>query len=271
MPKISPHAVIDPKAAIAADVEIGPFCLIGPQVTIGPGCRLVSSVTIMGHTTLGRDNIMHPNCVLGGPPQDKKYRGGATRLEIGDANIFREAVTIHVGTENGGGVTRVGNNNFLMVNSHLGHDVQMGNNCLLANNVMLGGHCICGDNVNMMGGAAVNHLVTIGDLAYVCGYSRIHYDVPPFCKVDGPDLVRSINSVGLRRAGYAPADIDALEDAHRALFASEQPLAVTIAEFDMLNGINPHVKRLIEFLQRRGTSRHGRHLESEMRRRAEQH
>jgi UDP-N-acetylglucosamine acyltransferase len=262
MAKISPHSVIDPKASLAEDVEVGPFCMIGPDVVVGPGTRILSHAVIAGHTTIGAENVIHPNCVLGGPPQDRKYRGAPTRLEIGDNNLIREGVTIHLGTEKGGGVTRIGNNNFLMVNVHAGHDVQIGSNCLFANNCMLGGHVICGDNVNMMGGAAVHHLVTIGEYAFIGGYSRIHHDVPPYCKVDGADVVRMLNAKGLKMNGFPDGDIEALEDAYRTLFSREKPLAVAMAQFDTNNGLSPLVKRLIDFLERRTHSRHGRYQES---------
>ena len=262
MPKISPHSVVDPKASLAGDVEVGPFCLIGPDVVVGPGTKILSHAVLTGHTTLGANNVVHPHCVIGGPPQDRKYRGAPTRLEIGDNNLFRESVTLHIGTEKGGGVTRIGSGNFFMVNVHAGHDVQVGNNCVLANNCMLGGHVICGDNVNMMGGVAIHHLVTIGEFAYIGGYSRIHHDVPPFCKIDGADVVRTLNAKGLKMNGISEADIEALEDAHRTLFGREKPLAVAMAQFDTNNGVNPLVKRLIEFLERRTSSRHGRYQES---------
>jgi UDP-N-acetylglucosamine acyltransferase len=117
----------------------------------------------------------------------------------------------------------------------------------------------------MMGGAAVHHLVTVGEFAWVGGYSRIHHDVPPFCKIDGADIIRTLNAVGLRRAGYSEPDIEALEEAHRQIFSREKPLAVAMAQFDVSNGINPHVKRLIEFLDRRTHARHGRHQEQMLR------
>ena len=262
MPHISPHSVVDPKACLAQDVEVGPFCTVGPDVVVGPGTRLISHVVLTGHTTLGENNVIHPNCVIGGPPQDKKYRGAPTRLEIGDNNLFREAVTVHIGTEKGGGISRIGHNNFFMINAHAGHDTQIGDHCMFANNVMLGGHVICGDHVNLMGGAAVHHLVTIGEFAFIGGYSRIHHDVPPYCKVDGADVVRTLNAKGLKMNGYPDADIDALEDAYRTLFSREKPLAVAMAQFDSNNGINPLVKRLIDFLERRTNSRHGRWQET---------
>jgi UDP-N-acetylglucosamine acyltransferase len=274
--KISPHAVVDPKAEIADDVEVGPFCVIGPHVKIASGCRLLNRVTILGRTTIGKDNIIFPNCVLGAAPQDKKFRGEDTRLEIGDNNAFREAVTVHVGTEMGGGLTKVGDNNLLMVNAHLGHDVVVGNSCVLANNVMIAGHVHIHDYVAMMGGAGVHHFVTIGEHAYIGGYARIHHDVPPFVKVDGSDDVRGLNKVGLRRAGYSEADVEALDRAYRNLFGRRKPFSVALKEYDALlagtgngNGnaaaeeINPQVRRMVEFLQRRNQGRHGRYLESQ--------
>ncbi|HEV8605924.1 MAG TPA: acyl-ACP--UDP-N-acetylglucosamine O-acyltransferase [Tepidisphaeraceae bacterium] len=261
--RVSPHAIIDPKAQIAEDVEIGPFCVIGPHVRIDRGCRLHNSVTIVGHTTIGQGNVFHPQCVFGGPPQDRKYKGQPTRLEIGNNNIFREHVTVHIGTERGGGITRVGNNNMLMVNSHLGHDVQLGSNCILANNCMIAGHVIIGDNVAMMGGVGVHHFARIGKFCFIGGYARIHHDAPPFCKLDGADEMRGLNIKGLRAGGFADDDIAALEEAYGRLFArkSEEPFATVLESFDVENGLNQHVKHMVEFLQQRDLGRHGRYLQ----------
>src|SRR5690554_1124704 len=131
MPTIHPMSVVDPNARIADDVEIGPFCVVGPDVEIGPGCTLSTHVTLLGRTTIGSGNTFYPNCSVGIPPQDKKYRGGNTSLEIGNNNSIRENVTIHTGTEKGGGVTRIGSGNLLMVNAHIAHDVILGNNCII--------------------------------------------------------------------------------------------------------------------------------------------
>jgi len=262
-PKVSPHAVVDEKAEIAEDVEIGPFCVIGPDVKIASGCRLLNNVTVLGNTTIGKDNIFFPNAVIGAPPQDLKYKGAPTLLEIGDGNNFREAVTVHTGTEKGGGITRIGNFNLLMINVHLGHDVQLGSRCVIANNVMIAGHVVIEDNVNMMGLVGIHHYVTVGRFAYLGGAARIHHDVPPFVKVDGDDKVRQLNTLGLRRAGgFSEEDITALRDAVRKLwFGEKKNFAKTLAEFDLMNGINPHVKQMVEFLQRRDKGKHGRYLE----------
>ena len=262
MAKISPLSVVDPKAQLADDVEVGPFCVVGPDVQIDSGTKLLSHVVITGNTRVGRDNVFHPHCVIGSTPQDKKYKGAPTRLDIGNGNQIREAVTINIGTEKGGGITKLGNNNLLMVNVHLGHDAQFGSNCILANNTMIAGHVICGDGVNLAGGVGVHHFVTIGDYAYIGGYARIRHDVPPFVIVDGADKIRGLNVVGLERAGYTQADISALDTACRRLFYSEVSFSAALAELDGADKLNPQVRRMVEFLRRRDSGRHGRYLES---------
>lgn len=261
MPKISPLAVVDPRAELAPDVEVGPFCVVGPHVTIGGGTKLLSHVTIVGHTTVGRDNVFYPNSVAGCPPQDLKYRGEASTLVIGDGNQIREAATLHIGTEVGGGVTKLGSDNLLMVNAHVGHDAAIGSGCVLANNVMLAGHVVIGDHVVMSAGAASHHFVRIGDFVFIGAYSRIHMDVPPFVKVQD-DTVWDTNTLHLRRQGFEPADIDAIEDAVRRLFVSKRvPFSEAMAQFDTMNGINPHVKKIVGFLRERDQGKHGRYLE----------
>jgi len=261
MPKISPQAVIDPSAKLASDVEVGPFCMVGPGVTLGARCRLISHVTILGRTTIGARNVFYPNCVIGGEPQDLKYKGEPTSLEMGDNNQIREAVTIHTGTAGGGGVTRVGSNNLLMVNAHVGHDSTIGDGCVIANNVMLAGHVVMGNHVVMSAGAAAHHYVRIGNHVFIGAYSRIHLDVPHYVKIQD-DTVWDTNTLGLQRSGFGGDDIDAIEDAIRRLFISKKvPFAQAIAEFDTMNGINPHVKKLVEFLRERDMGKHGRYLE----------
>lgn len=267
MSKISPLACVDPNAKLGDNVEIGPFCVIGPDVTIGAGTRLISHVVVSGRTTLGHGNVIHPHAVIGGPPQDLKYKGEPTGLEIGNNNVIREAVTINLGTVYGskiygGGITRVGDGNLLMVNAHIGHDAQIGSRCILANNVMIAGHIILGNNIVLNGGVGINAWVSVGDFAYIDGYSRIHHDVPPFVKTTD-NRVRALNEVGLRRGGFSDSDIEALDLAARRLFFNrEKPFSAAMKEFDTMNGINPQVRRMIEFLRRRDQGRHGRYLES---------
>lgn len=263
MRKILPHAIVDPNARIADDVEIGPFCVVGPDVTIGSGCRLHNHVTLMNHVTLGKDNVLFPGVILGAPPQDKKFKGTKTQLIIGDNNHFREHVTMHIGTETGGGATRVGSNCLFMVNSHVGHDSQLGDNIIFANNVMISGHVIIHDNVNMGGGSGVRHNCTIGEFGFVTALTRVTQDVPPFCVVDGANVIRGTNAVGLRRGGFTPEDVDAIDDACKRLFYYRtKPFSAAMAEFDTMNGINPYVKRLIDFLRMRDQGKQGRFLES---------
>ena len=261
MPKISQLAVVDPKAELADDVEVGPFCVVGPHVTIGSGTRLVSHVTIVGHTTVGARNVFYPNSVAGCVPQDLKYKGEPSTLEIGDDNQIREAATLHIGTELGGGVTRLGSNNLLMVNAHVGHDARIGSGCVLANNVMLAGHVVIGDHVVMSAGAASHHYVRISDYVFIGAYSRVHMDIAPYVKVQD-DTVWDTNTLGLRRGGFADADVDAIDDAVRRLFVSKKvPFSEAIAAYDTMNGINPHVKKMVEFLRERDMGKHGRYLE----------
>lgn len=267
-PRIHPLACVDRRAQIADDVEIGPFCVIGPEVVLGRGTRLMNNVTIMGRTTVGASNLFFPNCVIGAQPQDKKFKGEDTRLEIGDNNHFREAVTIHVGTGKGGGLTKVGNGNLLMVNVHLGHDVVLGDNCIFANNVMLAGHVHVGNGVVLSGAAGIHHFVTVGDFAYAGGQARISHDVPPFVKIDETGTVRGVNTVGLRRNGFTEADVEAVEQTIWKLFLGRdrEPQNVALRKFrnggypDLIS--NRHVERVIAFLERRNLGRHGRYLES---------
>jgi UDP-N-acetylglucosamine acyltransferase len=238
-------------------------------VILGTGNKLLSHVVVTGHTTIGRDNVFHPHSVIGGAPQDKKYKGEATGLQIGDRNQVRELVTIHTGTEqggrvNGGGITRVGSDNLLMVNCHIGHDAQLGNNCVLANNVMIAGHIVLGDNVILNGGVGINAFVTIGSFSYIAGYARVHHDIPPFVKVSNEGEIRGLNAVGLKRAGYDDDVVADLEDVTRALFGRRKPQSVAMNELEgKYNGTMPaHVKQLIDFLKRRNAGKHGRYLES---------
>lgn len=263
MPIISPMSVVDPKAHLDTDVEVGPFCVVGPNVVIGKRTKLISHVTVIGHTTLGEDNVLFPNAVIGAAPQDLKYRGAPTRVVVGNRNNLREAVTIHCGTEKGGGITRLGDDNLLMVNVHLGHDAQFGSRCVLANNVAIAGHVICGDNVVMMGMVGIHHFVTIGDFAYLAAASRIHHDVPPYVKVSDDDSVRAVNAVGLRRAGVAESDIEAMEETVRRLFiVRDQPFSRVLAEYASRTDLKPCVNRVIDFLQRRNCGKNGRYLEN---------
>jgi UDP-N-acetylglucosamine acyltransferase len=267
--RIHALACVDRSAVIEDGVEVGPFCVVGPNVRIGRGTKLMNNVTIIGHTTLGQNNLVFPNAVLGGQPQDKKFGGEATRLEIGDNNHFREAVTIHTGTGKGGGLTKIGSGNLLMVNTHIGHDVIMGNNCIFANNVMLAGHVHVGNCVVLSGCVGIHHFVTVGDYAYSAGMCKLTHDVAPYVKVDEKDRVRGTNSIGLRRNGFSENDVKAIEEVVWTLFLDKdrEPVNPTLRKIRSgsllpdLSG-NVHVNNLVSFLERRNLGRHGRYLES---------
>lgn len=265
MSLIHPSSVIDPSAQLAADAEVGPLCFVGPHVKIGAGTRLLSHVVVSGHTTIGSGNTIHPNAVLGGPPQDLKWRGEATQLIVGDNNSIRENVTLNTGTVQdrlSGGVTRLGSGNLLMANSHIGHDCQIGDGNIIANNVMIAGHVHLGNRVVLLGGAGCHHFVTIGDYAYVAGLARIRHDIPPFVKVQEEGRMVALNKLGLKRAGYPDTAIAELESVVRQLVKRGRPTAVTIRRFHLDNGIHPDVRKLVQFIERRSGVKNGRYLES---------
>jgi len=270
--EIHPTAVVEDGAVVGRGVRIGPYCVIGPKAVIGDGCRLHNHVTITGRTTLGRDCQVFPNAVLGAVPQDVKYRGGPTRLEIGDRNVIREQCTMHPGTEHGGGVTRVGNDNLFLVGVHVAHDCAVGDGCILANYVQLGGHVILQDHVNFGGHCGVHHFVTVGRLAMVGGLSPITQDVPPFMIVVGArgsgPRVRYINRVGMKRRGCTEEQIQAVKVAQMKLFSlaarrSGRPMLQTIAEMKESGRLDDNVSYLCDFLLRSFEhGRNGRYLES---------
>lgn len=265
-------AIIHEGAEIGRDVEIGPFTVIGPNVRIGNGCRIHHQVTIDGYTTLGEGCEVFPQAILGTRPQDLKFAGERTTLEIGKNNIFREMVTVHPGTGNGGGVTRIGDRNLFLIGVHIAHDCQVGNHCVFANYVQLAGHVHVENNVNMGGHSAVHHFVTIGKHAFIGGMTRVAADVPPFVVMVAArgtrSEVRMINGVGLKRCGYSEEDIAALKEAFMRLFsrrARQSGTAISDRTQALLSepGLNAHVRYLCECLTRSfSEGRHGRYLES---------
>lgn len=267
MPTIHPLSLVDPAAQLADDVVIGPFCIVGPHVNIGPGSRLVSHVSVVNHTTIGKNNIIHPGAVLGGQPQDLKWNGETTQVTVGDNNTIRENVTINLGTVQdklSGGITRLGNDNLLMANVHLGHDCQVANNCILANNVMLAGHVHVQDRVTLLGVVGIHHYVTVGRFAYITGAARIQHDIPPFVKVQEDGRFVALNKIGLQRAGHHSPAITELEGAVRALVKRRgKPLAERIRDLHLNGDCHPDVRELIEFILRRSSVKNGRWLESQ--------
>lgn len=264
MAQIAPTAYVDPKADIADDVIIGPCCYVGAGVTLGPGCELMNNVTIRGRTTIGPENVFFPNAVLGTIPQDLKYAGGETLLEVGRGNICRENVTVHLGTEIAGGKTVIGNHNLLMVGAHVAHDACLEDHILLANNVLLAGHVHIESNVTVGGGAAMHHFTTIGQHSFIGGLTRIVHDVPPFTKFSGdPGKVRGLNAENLIRCDFDEERIAALREAYKSLYASRGAnLADAIRALEGNGQHTPEVAYLIEFVKRTQASPKGRFRET---------
>jgi len=219
MTRIHPSAIVDPRAQLDHDVEVGPYSVIGPQVRIGGGSVIGAHVVIEGDTTLGRDNRVHPFASLGGAPQDKKYRGEPTRLEIGDGNTFRESVTVNRGTVQDQGLTRVGSHNWIMAYVHIAHDCVVGDNTIFANSTNLGGHVRIGDWVILGGASGVHQFCQIGAHAMTAVGSVVLHDVPPFVMVAGNTAqAHGINTEGLRRRGFSAARISAIRRGYRLLY-----------------------------------------------------
>jgi UDP-N-acetylglucosamine acyltransferase len=216
---IDPAARIAPGAAIGRDVEIGPYCVIGPHVTLGDGCRLVAQVHVAGRTTVGARTVIHPFASLGTPPQSTRYRGGDTRLIVGADCVIREGVTMNLGTEDGGGVTTVGDRGFFMANSHVAHDCQVGNDVIFANCVPLGGHCVIGDGVVIGGMSAVHQFTRVGSYAMIGALTGVRADVIPFGLASG-DYARlsGLNIVGMKRRKIPRERIHNLRRAYQKLF-----------------------------------------------------
>lgn len=248
---IHPTAIVEQGAILHAGVQVGPFCLIGPQVEIGAGTVLNSHVVINGITRLGEENRVFPFASIGGVNQDLKYAGEPTRVEIGSRNSIRESVTIHRGTAQGGEVTRVGDDNLLMVNVHVAHDCVIGNRCILANNATLGGHVSVDDFAIIGGMTAVHQFCQIGAHVMVGGCSGVAQDVPPFVIAQGNHATPfGINIEGLKRRGFERADLHAIRAAYKLLYRSGKTLEEAKPELQALAAEHSVVQLFIDFIAR---------------------
>jgi UDP-N-acetylglucosamine acyltransferase len=219
-------AIIDPRAEIAGDVEVGPYAVIGPGVRIGESCRIHAHAVVLGPASMGARNVVHPFAVLGGPPQAKNA-DRETRVEIGDDNVFREHVTVHRGTKSE--MTRIGSGTLFMVHAHVAHDVTVGSHCVIANAVQLAGHVQVEDYATFGGLAGVAQFVRIGEGAFVAAGAMVERNVPPFCIAQGDRArVRAVNRVGLARRGVPPESIAEIERIFRAVLAGKKPRAVAL-------------------------------------------
>jgi UDP-N-acetylglucosamine acyltransferase len=219
MARVHPTAVVDPRAELATDVEVGPFTVIGPQVRIGAGTSIGANVVLSGRTRIGRKNRVYSHTAIGGPPQDKKYAGEDTELVIGDGNTIREFCTFNTGTAQGGGVTRIGSDNWIMAYVHVAHDCRIGDHCILANAATLGGHVEVGDWVILGGLTGVHQFVRIGPHAMAGGGAVLIQDLPPYVICSGnPAAAHGLNTEGLKRRGFSSESIAALRRAYKLVY-----------------------------------------------------
>lgn len=254
MSSIDPTARIADGARLADDVEIGPYCIVGAQVELRAGVRLLSHVNITGVTIIGECTIIFPFASLGTPPQSVAYRGGETRLAVGRECRIREGVTMNSGTEDGGGVTSVGDRCFFMVGSHVGHDCHIGNDVTFANNAVIAGHVAIGDFVFMGGQAAVHQYRRIGECAMIGGLTGITRDLIPFGFAFGTraELV-GLNVVGLKRRGHKRDAVHRLRRAYQALFIGPGVLRERVDRVESELGTDPLVKKVLDFIRDTGS------------------
>jgi len=248
---IDPRASVSPRAELAADVSVGPFTVIGPDVIIGPGTVIGPHAVINGPTRMGADNRVFQFASIGDAPQDKKYKGEPTRLEIGDRNVFRECCTINRGTTHGEGVTRLGSDGLYMAYTHVAHDCTIGDKVVLANCATMGGHVEIGDWVQLGGLSAIHQFCKIGAHAFVGGGAIVTRDVPPYVMIAGnPAEPHSVNAEGLKRRGFAPQQIRNIRNAYRILYRSELTLAAAVEQLTALAREQPELATFVEFIGR---------------------
>ncbi|MGH8179214.1 MAG: acyl-ACP--UDP-N-acetylglucosamine O-acyltransferase [Steroidobacter sp.] len=246
---IHPTAIIAADAQVSTDVEIGPYTVIGAGVTIAAGCWIGPHVVVEGPTSIGSENQIFQFASIGGAPQDLKYKGEPTRLEIGDRNIFRESCTINRGTTKDQLVTRIGSDNIFMAGAHVAHDCVVGSHCVFANYAIAGGHVEIGDWVHMGGFAGVHQFCQIGDHAFIANNAAVTRDVPPFVMAVGrPAEPHSVNAEGLKRRGYTTEQIRNIRDAYKILYRSQLKLAQAIEQLAQRAAAQPELAPLMEFL-----------------------
>jgi len=251
---IHPSALIDSKANLDSSVEVGPYAIIGPDVNIGAGTKVGPHVVISGHTTIGKDNDFHAFSSIGGPPQDKKYAGEVTYLEIGDRNLVREFCTFNSGTVQDRGVTRIGSDNWFLAYVHIAHDCTVGSNTIFSNNAALAGHVEIGDWVIMSGFSAVHQFCKIGAHAFVGMNTSLTQDVPPFVLLSGnPAVAHGVNLEGLKRRGFDREQLNAIRQAYKSLYKSGLTLDEAKSALDeqisvLPDNVSVHVKSMRDFL-----------------------
>jgi UDP-N-acetylglucosamine acyltransferase len=249
--RIHQTAIVDSDAMLADDVEVGPYAVIGPAVTIGAGTVIGPHTRIEGPTQIGERNQFIGQSSFGTPPQDYKFKGERTELIIGSDNIFREFVTVNRGTTFGGGVTRIGSNNYLMTYSHIGHDCQVGSNTLFVNNATLAGHVEVGDHAIVGAFTAVHQFCRVGEHAFMGAFTVATQDVLPYVKTVGnrPPKTYGVNTIGLQRKGMPQETIDALQRAYRLLVQSKLRLEEALVKIEQELSLFPEARYLVEFVR----------------------
>ena len=250
--KIHPQAVVSPAAKIGEAVEVGAFAVVGADVDLGDGCVLHEHAVIHGPSKFGARNVFHPFCVIGGDPQDYTFRGEHVELVAGEGNIYREHVTISRGTKKGGGITRIGNDNFFLSYSHVGHDCQVGNNTLFVNGATLAGHVTVQDFVTLGAFSPVHQFCRLGRYAYIGACTVITQDVPPFSLIVTERETKCFgpNTIGLERKGFSPARIQALQRAFRLLLRSRKNTTQALEEMRKTLADSADVQELIGFVEK---------------------
>jgi len=248
---IHPTAQVAPDAELGENVEIGAYSVIGPGVVVGAHTRIGPHAILQGPARLGAHNEIFPFASIGSAPQDKKYKGEPTRLEVGDRNVIREFVTLNRGTTKDEGVTRIGDDNLFMAYSHVAHDCRVGSHCVFANTATLGGHVHVGDWVIMGGFSGVHQFCKIGAHAFIANNAAVTRDVPPYVMAVGqPAAAHSVNAEGLKRRGFTPQQIRNLRNAFRLLYRSGLKLADATAQLAAIAEEQPEVRAIVEFLPR---------------------
>jgi UDP-N-acetylglucosamine acyltransferase len=244
-------AIIDPKAQLACSVTIGPYSIIGGEVELGEDCEVMSHVVIDGRTKAGKGNRFYPFASIGLAPQDIKYQGEATALEIGDANTFRECVTVHRGTAEGGGTTRIGNHNLLMAYVHIAHDCWLGNDIIMGNGASLAGHVEIGDQATVGPFCGIHQFTRIGAYSFLGPYTVVNRDILPYSKTTAPRPMEVLgaNRLGLERRGLSEQDVDDLEAAFRLLCRSKLNTTQAVEAIEQRGFRSPHVQSLVSFIR----------------------
>jgi len=255
---IHPTAIVSPDAGIGEGVEVGPYAVVGEGVVLGSGCRVGAHAVLEGPATFGERNQIFPHAVLGLAPQDLKYRGEGTELRVGARNVFREFSTVHRGTVGGGGVTRVGDDNYLMAYIHIAHDCQIGSRTIFANYAALAGHVEIGDDAIVEAFCAVQQFCRVGRHAFMGAMTRAPQDVLPFVKTVGTDVVKTygINAIGLKRKGFSEERIEALKEIYRVLVSPKLNTSQALEKIAQRFAGNDDADYLVEFIR---TARRGVH------------